>query len=652
MNNYFWAKYLREMGRDTVRAWSLALPKMIAVLVAGWLCKALTISVLGPYQERFPWLCIFLFSCGLVAELAGIILAIRFAGDAAGLWDELPPNASAIGRREPLLKVLSISLLPFIGVYSVFGGIQQSTYELTVQGVLESGSRFNATATAILTPHNAKERWIMVAILVGAYVTRRLLETAAERFKSTLLGVLASLVEGFFSVVIIFGGAAILRRVNIWLEDRVVIGWIEAIFGRFGEVLSKIHVQIPDFLTASWSFFTDQIWSTFVAGIVQPVLWLAAAGLVFGTYTLSLSELWEKGHEAEHGVVDPRLVRLAALEQKALHASGRTRKTVGEFFEAFWDDLEDRILPFIEALRHIMRVGVSFLGAYVLLYAGAQLLTELLATVPRLLLGGRPWYVYFGLSPAFDLAHLTLTEPVRLALLAVAMKVTVSANREVDEDQRITREGGDDGMTAAPIPAGGGRHVQRKLPAVLVALACVIACGVVNRLVDAPSPPRRVKAGIGVDAKLGRGQYLRVTQVDASQKVRLSNVELPGLGSEQINLAVHLTARTENGQYYTNLACLLHTTDSDGQVAIVRPTQENGFVLPHSGFQASDMQLIYERPRTDLVGAKLVCKPRGTFTAYEPELIFDLGIDEARASQLLSAQRPIDIPKRRLEALR
>lgn len=652
MNNYFWAKYLREMGRDTLRAWSLALPKMIAVLVAGWLCKAVTISVLGPYQERFPWLCIFIFSCGLVAELAGIILAIRFAGDAAGLWDELPPNASRIGRQEPLLKVLSISLLPFIGVYSVFGGIQQSTYELTVQGVLESGSRFNATATAILTPHNAKERWIMFAILVGAYVTRRLLEIGAERFKSTLLGVLASLVEGFFSVVVIFGGAALLRRASFWLQDRAVVGWIDSLLGGFNELLGKLHMQLPDFVTACWNFFAEQLWPTFVAGIVQPVLWLAAAGLVFGTYTLSLSELWEKGHESEHGIVDPRLAKLAALEQKALHASGRTRQTVTEFFEAFWDDLEDRLLPFIEALRHILRVGISFLGAYVLLYAAARLLDEIVTALPRFLLGGRPWYVYFGLSPAFDLVHLALAEPIRLALLAVAMKVTVSANRESDEDERITAAGGDDGMTAAVMPAGGGRHVQRKLPAVLVALACIITCGIVNRLADAPTPPRKIKAGIGQDAKLGRGQYLQVTQVDASKTVRLAKSEVPGLATEQVNLAVRLTARTEAGQYYTGLNCLLHTTSPEGKLAKTRAIQENGFTMPFSGFQAKDMQLIYERPTTDLVDAKLVCTPRGTFLSYEPVLVFDLGIDQARAEQLLASRKPIEVLQKYVEALR
>lgn len=206
-----WWNHARALVVSTATAWWCALPMLICFVLGTWLVRQFALVGTIALQDSQPWLVIVIYSVALVINLAGLIVAIRYAGDACGLWDRLPPKVAAIGRDEPLVRVVSLALLPFIGVYSVFGGIDSLAYQSFVFGSLNNVRREGSSALRVLNPRTLDEVKVIIAIIVVTYLARRLLEWIGERRDSTAILVLAAFVEGFFNLVLVTGGMAALR---------------------------------------------------------------------------------------------------------------------------------------------------------------------------------------------------------------------------------------------------------------------------------------------------------------------------------------------------------------------------------------------------------------------------------------------------------
>ena len=91
-----WWGQLTDLTSQTLRVWWQVLPKILIAWVSGWLVYRVALTLTAPIQETHPWLTVAIFSCGLVTQLAAIIIAIRIAGQPAGLWETLPARAAAI----------------------------------------------------------------------------------------------------------------------------------------------------------------------------------------------------------------------------------------------------------------------------------------------------------------------------------------------------------------------------------------------------------------------------------------------------------------------------------------------------------------------------------------------------------------------------
>ncbi len=639
-----WWRHMTTLTRQTLRVWLRVLPKVLIAWVSGWLIYQMALSLTAPIQDDHPWLTIVIFSIGLVCQLAGIIIGIRLAGEPAGLWDRLPAQAARIGRDEPLLKVVSLALLPFVGVYSVFNGINEATYLLYIYGARESSVVFKPqTATTILDPQTAQQRLVIGAVLLGCYLLRRGLEATADRTGRWFFGLLGALVEGFFSVVLIFGGSRMLGDLGDWIRSRAFYGWVMDFGARIADWLASLHLAIPEFIGSSYRFVTGTLWPLVSEAMLAPLLWLAVAGLVFGTYTLSIADLWEEGRDK--GISGPlgRInKRISALGQRGQQASAGSRAVTLEFIEAFVGDLEDRIIPFVQSLRHVLRIGWPFVGAYVLLYSVVAAIEPSTYLLAREIIGGNLFHVWFKILPPIEMLGGMLGEPLRVSLLAVAMTLTIAASQhsEAEQDALDSRA---PGAIRAQVPAGEGRRIRRALPIAALTLASLLAAGAITKAIDDPGNNDRIPVAPGESGELMKGQFVRVSKLDAGEKLSIYDEPRDSMVTEGSFLLIELEGVSIKHPGHS-LQCDLYSPNGKGGWIRSQSPWNDYVTLPQLGF-TSRGQIVFERPLDGMAGSELRCTPVSFYLAYEPMLVFDLGIDEAMQADLAARRGILEIPQ-------
>ena len=90
--------------------------------------------------------------------------------------------------------------------------------------------------------------WWMLALLVGLYALRRLVDHLHERTGVGLLGILTAVVESFFLLVVIFGGFLLLARPGRWLASRELAAWWDAAGRAVERALAALHLSLPALL--------------------------------------------------------------------------------------------------------------------------------------------------------------------------------------------------------------------------------------------------------------------------------------------------------------------------------------------------------------------------------------------------------------------
>lgn len=178
-------------------------------------------------------------------------------------------------------------------------------------------------------------------------------------------------------------------------------------------------------LTTLGRFLADQVWPVLAEVVVQPLLWLAVAALVYGSRVLSLAELWRRGQPYAARV--PGADRFARFRDR--HAARRVgpaprglRWLGAQTQEAFFGDLSDKYLPTVHSLRLVLRAGLLFLGSFVLAYAALQITRNVFSTLLHATLGGHLSSFWVVWEPVLDLLENAPFEPLRICLLAVAFR--------------------------------------------------------------------------------------------------------------------------------------------------------------------------------------------------------------------------------------
>lgn len=421
-----WAD-LRILVLDTGRVWWRLLPQLLTVYLLGWLGSELAQRLAIQAGERNSWAGLAIFSFSFLAQLVAIIVMLQLVGRELGVR-QLIPEAELIedDRDGSLTRLVSITLLPFLGIYAVFGDVSDRAAQLAYEQLFRNGVLSDAPSIlGTLNQAAVDHPWWLLAGLVAIYLVRRGLDMLHERTGIRAFGLAVALVEAFFMLVVIMGGVRIWQHSRLWLEDRAFMGWLDSLWQAVLNALSVISVQLPEIVTKLVGFVTAEVVPLLLEALVQPVVWLAVAALVFGTQVLSLAELWRKG--------EPYLSKVPGSTVFASHAERRRAKgklpppagvgrAASELKEAFLGDIDDKYLPTFHSLRLVLRAGVVFLGVYVAAYSAIAMASNGLEMLINHLFAGRPIAFWYAYGTSLGLIPEVLFEPLRICLLAVAFR--------------------------------------------------------------------------------------------------------------------------------------------------------------------------------------------------------------------------------------
>ena len=435
--------------RDTVTVFLRLFPQIMTVWLLGWLGDALAVRVAAVVGDTSGWAAVVIFSSSFLFTLVAIVVVLRLCGEELGIRALVPREGAEAddGRDSSLSRLVAVTLLPFLGLYSAFGLVDDKAGQLANEqffrgGLLSGGPSVLTSVRGLATNHP----WLMVALLVGLYLLRRVVDHLHERTGIGLLGIGTAVVESFFLLVVIFGGFVLLARPGRWLGDRQLLAWFDGFRAWVRDVLASLHLQIPETLDRLAAFLSGEVWPMFWTVVSQPIIWLAVAALVYGSQVLSLADLWRRGRPAA-----ARVVGASRFDRRSDKRALRPAAPVGvarigsEVREAFLGDIDDKYLPTFHSIRLVLRAGARFLGAFVLVYT---LVLVAQNTVRRLylgLLGGHPIDFWYRLGPVLDLVDDVPWEPLRLCLLAVAFRRCLELFHQRSGDrppEETTREAG------------------------------------------------------------------------------------------------------------------------------------------------------------------------------------------------------------------
>jgi hypothetical protein len=348
-------------------------------------------------------------------------------GNELGIRSLLPDDERALDDRDASFsRLLAITLLPFLGMYAAFGQVNEAANRVVVHQLVRYGVLSDqVTVLGVLNDLATNRLPLLVGLLVGLYVFRRLLDLVHDHTGWRLAGLGVVLIESFFILVLVMGGVRVFQTFGIWLSERTFVQWLVAVKNEVAEFLAIFRIDLPAVLERLGTFFAEQVWPVFVDVLTAPLLWLAVAALVFGSRVLSLAELWRKGQ--------PYAARVPGASTFARYAEKRALRRVGpppkgvrlaadQTRQAFFSDLDDKYLPTFHSLRLVLRVGVLFLGCYILAYSLVLIAQNYFGTLINWIVGGREYTFWVRWEPVFDLLENAPFETLRLCLLAVAFR--------------------------------------------------------------------------------------------------------------------------------------------------------------------------------------------------------------------------------------
>lgn len=420
--------------RDTVTVFVRLFPQIMAVWLLGWLGDALSLRFAAIVGDDSGWAAVVVFSASFLFSLVAIVVILRLCGEELGIRALIPreegvPGAGGgagggDGRDSSLSRLVAVTLLPFLGLYSAFGLVNAQAGRLANDQFFRNGPLGGGVSVLNAVRGLADQHpWQMGGLLVGLYVLRRLVDHLHERTGVGLLGIATAVVESFFILVVIFGGFVLLRRPKAWLANRELFAWFDAA-GRAAErTLAALHLQLPELLHRFVGFLADPVWPMFWTVVSQPIIWLAVAALVYGSQVLSLADLWRRGQPAAARVIGTSRFDRRGDKRALRPATPPGVARVGsEIREAFLGDIDDKYLPTFHSLRLVLGAGAGFLGAFVLVYTAVIVAQSSVQQLYLSLLGGHDITFWYRAGPLLDLVDNLPWEPLRLCLLAVAFR--------------------------------------------------------------------------------------------------------------------------------------------------------------------------------------------------------------------------------------
>ncbi|MGC3993369.1 MAG: hypothetical protein QM779_04455 [Propionicimonas sp.] len=595
-----------QTGRTLGR---LAAP-VLGLMLLGWSANELSVLVASEVSSTWPWLVIVLLAVGMVLQLATILALLRLVAVDLGLPALLRQGAvdSADDDRDTgPVQLLTITLLPFLAIYATFGFVSDYASNLVkLAGVRKGYADFMIAMNPI--ENSVVLAWTLGFLVVG-YGFKLLNDRWRERTRFPLVvGVVEILVEATLALLVLLVAFRIGEQVVLWAGDRVFRQWLD---DGGAWLASAIHLDLPAVLTQAWSFWAGTLWPVLFDGFTRPLLWLAMAGLVFGTRVLSLADLWRLGEPGRDAPTTGTGRALARLREDNDTVRG-VRRVALSVQEWFLGGVDETVLPAWQSLRLVVRAGWPFLGAFVIAFTLVDAAGDQLNRLVLRLVGGHPIDFWLRVLPLVDLVRLVLVMGVLWVLLAVAYSRALS----------IFAAGTGDAVAPVLVPRAGARSGARSG---VVGAACVI---VVTALVVVAAG--RLPEGIGHE----------VNQVALLQAGDLQGQQVKA-GQPRVARSIQVDSDVvDSDLVFVVVPVLVSSPGPDGgivQLTLVSgertysPWAGLGAPIAPPGFRVAQ-EAVFEVDPADLgPEAAVVFAPGEPFSSYQEWVRVPLGLTQAGA---------------------
>lgn len=448
--------------------WRLAAP-VGGLMLLGWSADQLSILVASEISSTRPWLVVVVLAVGVVLQLAAILAVLRLVAVHLGIPGMLA--RAALAPTEPdqrdtsPMHLLTTTLVPFLAMYAAFGFVADDAGRMVTLATYREG--YGDLLGALNPLRGGRVLAWTVAILVVGFLVRKTLEPWRERSRFPLaVGALQILLE---AVLLLFGllvGFRVVEEIGLWFGGRAYQGWLDAALNWAAGILG---VDLPAVLAAALALLTQTIWPLVVDGLTRPLLWLAMAGLVFGTKVLALADLWRVGAPATQ--VRTRRERLLARLRADTEVATGVRLVVLRGQAFLLGGLDGTVLPAWQSLRLVLRAGWPFLGAFVIAFTVLDLARDGLRALVVQLVGGHDVAFWLRLLPLVDLAPAVLGGGAVWVLLGVAYTRALSIFAAEGDVEPVLVPG------SPTVRDAFGANAVEALTAVALAVAVVAAAG-------------------------------------------------------------------------------------------------------------------------------------------------------------------------------
>jgi hypothetical protein len=456
-----------ETARTLRRLWA----PVLGLMLLGWSANELSVLLATDVSPSWPWLVLVVLAVGMVLQLATILAVLRLTAVHLGLPAML--SRASVGaevddaRDTSPVHLLTITLLPFLGMYAAFGFVSDYAANLVKLSAYRKG--LGNFVTEMNPVENPSVLVWTLGLLAAGYVFGKLIDPWRARTRHPLaVGVLQILVEAVLALLTLLVAFRIYEQVSLWLSDRAYQAWFDQAIGMVG---GWVRIDLPVVLTSAWDFVAGTLWPLVFGGLTRPLLWLAMAGLVFGARVLSLADLWRLGEPAS-GADTRRERMLARLRADTEQARGiRLIALRAQGF--FLGGLDGKIIPAWQSLRLVLRAGWPFLGAFVIAFTIVDVAGDQLRRLVIQAIGGHPIHFWLRLLPFIDALKLVLVMGVLWVLLTVAYTraLSIFAERTADDVEPVLVAG-----TADVRRAFRSRPVEA-VTAIVVATLVVVGLG-------------------------------------------------------------------------------------------------------------------------------------------------------------------------------
>lgn len=412
---------IREIGAlvaDTARLLAARFPQIAAPLLFGWAARELLI-LLSVLVSANLIAATMAFVAAMVIWVIALVLALRAALTGRSAY-VVSRSTEQLDVRDathdiPIQRVLVEAVVPFLVVYSAWGLTEEHIQRVFDANVAQYGmasDRFSITFA----------QWpLYLTIAVIAWITQAVLELTVRDRGGLPVGIGRAFIRGTVILTAFMGLDSILAGLEGWARSRQAWAWVRIGWQNLLDWLPDWQLwwqqTIPEFLrsvvSGLWDFLVPGIWTM----VLLPLVWLALTATVVG---------WQDiGEALTPGRITSRLARdrdrfLSTRAGRAVEAAAGQGpvRMLGSWVASQLDDL----LPVVQALRLVLRSGVPFLAAYLLLGAAARTIAPMLTHGLLWVAGPQSIAGSLAVLPAVQLVSEVASWLVQVPLYAIAFE--------------------------------------------------------------------------------------------------------------------------------------------------------------------------------------------------------------------------------------